>query len=135
MVLTSNGRILLFTDLTRASAVLDRYAGELRSEPRDVTKPFFWCDVAQTLHLLESGGVDDGACVLGAVNALLDLVAASGISMPPAHRAALHSIADYCTLHRDLTKYLEEEGDFSSQALIGAVLWSVGAVTVRSTIV
>lgn len=134
-VLMTNERIVLFRDAKRASSVLHNYARQRRNELCDLEKPFFWCDIAQTLYLLHSGGTDDDATVLGAINALLDLTAAAGLAMPKPHRAALRSIADYCTFNKDLTKYLEEEGDFSSEALTSAVLWCVGAVTVRSTVV
>jgi hypothetical protein len=65
---------------------------------------------------------------------LLDLVKASGIKMVERRRGALHAIADYCTFNKDLTKYLEEEGDYSSRELIDAVLWCVGAVVVKARI-
>ncbi|MBC7973744.1 MAG: hypothetical protein H7138_02080 [Myxococcales bacterium] len=44
------------------------------------------------------------------------------------------AIADYCTFDKNLTKYLEEEGDYSSRELVDAVLWCVGAVVVKSKI-
>jgi len=69
------------------------------------------------------------------VNALLTLVAATGLKMVDSRRRALHDIANYCTTSKDLTKYLEEVGDHSSRELIDAVLWCVGAVTVKSRIV
>ena len=66
------------------------------------------------------------------MNALLTLVAATGLKMVDSRRRALHDIANYCTTSKDLTKYLEEVGDHSSRELIDAVLWCVGAVTVKS---
>jgi hypothetical protein len=70
-----------------------------------------------------------------AVNMLLDLVKASGIKMIESRRRALYTIADYCTTNKDITKYLEEEGDHSSRELIDAVLWCVGAVVMKARIV
>ncbi|MEZ4364492.1 MAG: hypothetical protein R3B48_30225 [Kofleriaceae bacterium] len=128
-------RILLFHDPARAERLVLEYGGAMNADKVDVSKPFFWCDIAQTLHLLQAGGVDSDACVLSAVNALLDLVRATGVRIPPDTKAALHSIADYCTMNKDLTKYLEEEGDHSSEALVGAVLWCVGLVAVKAKVV
>jgi hypothetical protein len=68
------------------------------------------------------------------VNVLLDLVKAAGIKLEDRRRQALFAIADYCTFNKDLTKYLEEEGDYSSRELVDAVLWCVGAVVVKSKI-
>jgi hypothetical protein len=129
-----DGRIVLFREAARAAELLQRYGSSMKADRSEISTPFFWCDVAQTLHLLQAGGLDEDACVLGAVNALLDLVRATGLKMPASAKAALHAIADYCTMNKDLTKYLEEEGDYSSEALVDAVLWCVGAVAVKSTV-
>jgi hypothetical protein len=130
-----DGRIALFTDPTRAPALIRQYGASFVADKIDVEEPFFWCDVAQALHFLSAGGIDADASVLRAVNVLLDLVKASGIEMEDRRRKALFSIADYCTMDKDLTKYLEEEGDYSSMELVDAVLWCVGAVTVMTRIV
>jgi hypothetical protein len=130
-----NGRIALFTDPQRARELLDRYAGAVIADHLDLEKPFFLCDVAQALRHLSGGGFDEQASVLSAVNVLLDLVRATNTSFGDRRRAALYDIANYCTFSKDLTKYLEEEGDYSKEELIDAVLWCVGVVAVNSTIV
>ena len=93
------------------------------------------CDVAQALYLLSAGGSDAEAALLNAVNVLLDLVAATGISMDARRRDALGDIADFCTTRSDVTRYLEEEGSCSGRELVDAVLWCVGAIVVKSVIV
>jgi hypothetical protein len=128
-----DGRIALFADPKRAATLVQQYGAP--ADKIDVERPFFWCDVAQALYLLSAGGVDHGTAVLDAVNTLLTLVAATGLKMVDSRRRALHDIANYCTTSKDLTKYLEEVGDHSSRELIDAVLWCVGAVTVKSRIV
>lgn len=130
-----DGRIVFFTDPTRAHDLIQQYGASLVADKMDVAKPFFWCDVAQALHFLSEGGIDTDASVLRAVNVLLDLVKTCGTKMVDSRRRALHAIADYCTMSKDLTKYLEEEGDYSSRELIDAVLWCVGAVVVKARIV
>lgn len=127
-----DGRIVFFTDPARALELIRQYGTALIADEIDVAKPFFWCDVAQALYFLSSGGIDTQASVLGAVNVLLDLVKASGARLDERRRRALYAIADYCTISKDLTKYLEEEGDYSSAELVDAVLWCVGAVTVKA---
>lgn len=129
-----DGRIVLFTDAARATELIERYGGAHAQDAKDVDKPTRWCDVAQALHHLSAGGVDDSASVVDAVNVLLDLVAAAGAKMIDGRRAALHAIADYCTTSKDLTKYLEEVGDHSSRELVDAVLWCVGAVVMKAKI-
>jgi hypothetical protein len=129
-----DGRIIFFADPARAPEILRAYGAALVARV-DVEKPFFWCDVAQALFFLSNGGTDTEASVLRAVNVLLDLVKASGIKMVDRRRLALHAIADYCTTSKDLTNYLEEEGEYSSRELIDAVIWCVGAVVLKSRIV
>jgi hypothetical protein len=127
-------RIVFFTDPTRARDLIQQYGAPLIADKIDVAKPFFWCDVAQALYFLSEGGTDTDASVLRAVNVLLDLVKASGATMDDRRRRALYAIANYCTMNKDLTKYLEEDGDHSSDELIDAVLWCVGAVVVKARI-
>ena len=127
-------RIVFFTDPARAGELIDQYGAPLIADKRDIERPFFWCDVAQALYFLSAGGIDTDASVLGAVNVLLDLVKATGAPMIDSRRAVLHAIADYCTMSKDITKYLEEEGDYSSRELIDAVIWCVGAVVMKARI-
>jgi hypothetical protein len=129
-----DGRIALFTDPARAPELIRQHGGAGAADPMEVGKPTLWCDVAQALHHLSAGGIDATASVVDAVNVLLDLVRASGARIVDARRRALHSIVDYCTTSKDLTKYLEEVGDHSSRELVDAVLWCVGAVAVKSRI-
>jgi hypothetical protein len=129
------GRIVFFTDPTRAHELIHQYGAPLVADKIDVAKPFFWCDVTQALYFLSAGGTDTEASVLRAVNVLLDLVKASGAAMDDRRRRALYAIADYCTMSKDITKYLEEDGDYSSSELIDAVLWCVGAVVVKARVV
>lgn len=129
-----DGRIVFFTDPARAPELIQKHGGAWVTDPIDVAKPSFWCDVAQALHFLSAGGIDTTASVVNAVNVLLDLVRATGIEIEDRRRKALYSIADYCTISKDLTKYLEEVGDYSSDELVDAVLWCVGAVVVMARI-
>jgi hypothetical protein len=133
--LMADGRIVFFTDPARAPELIQRYGGPWVADPIDVDKPSFQCDVAQALHFLSAGGIDTTASVVNAVNVLLDLVRASGAQIEDRRRRVLHAIADYCTVSKDLTKYLEEVGDYSSDELVDALLWCVGAVVVMARIV
>jgi len=45
-----DGRIVFFTDPARAPALVQQYGGPWATDPVDVGKPSFWCDVAQALH-------------------------------------------------------------------------------------
>jgi hypothetical protein len=128
------GRIVFFTDPGRAPELIRQYGGAWAHDPTEVSKPTLWCDIAQALHYLSAGGIDTSAAIVDAVNVLLDLVKATGTEIEDRRRKALYSIADYCTVSKDLTRYLEEVGDYSSDELVDAVLWCVGAIVVKSRI-
>jgi len=134
MPLMVDGRIVFFTDPARAPELIRQHGGPWVGDPMEVSKPTLWCDVSQALYHLSAGGIDTQTSVVDAVNVLLDLVRASGLKMIDSRRRALYAIADYCTTNKDLTKYLEEEGDHSSRELVDAVLWCVGAVVVKARI-
>lgn len=129
-----DGRIVFFTEPSRARDLIRQYGAQWADDLMDVEKPSLWCDVAQALHFLSAGGIDTQVSVVDAVNVLLDLVKAVGAKMVDSRRRALHAIADYCTFTKDLTKYLEEEGDHSSRELVDAVLWCVGAIVMKARI-
>lgn len=133
--LMSDGRILFFTDPSRAHAIIREHNNGPVADKTDLEKPFFWCDVAQTLYYLSAGGIDTSATVVNAVNVLLTLTTAAGSTMIDSRRKALNAIANYCTMNTDLTAYFESEGDHSSRELIDAVLWCVGAVVAKARIV
>jgi hypothetical protein len=129
-----DGRIVFFTDPGRAPELIRQYGGAWANDPTEVSKPTLWCDIAQALHHLSAGGIDTSTSIVDAINVLLDLLKAIGAKMVDRRKQALYAIADYCTFNKDLTKYLEEEGDYSSRELVDAVLWCVGAVVVKSRI-
>ena len=133
--LLDGDRIVCFTDPGCASDLIRQYGGGSEADRIDVSVPLYWCDIASTLHLLESPGYDESASVLDTVNVLLELVKATGLTISCEHRAALHALADYCTLNKDLMPYFEEESDYSRRQCIDAVLWSVGAVVAKARIV
>jgi hypothetical protein len=130
-----DGRIAFFTDRRRARELIEKYGPHLRADRNDVDEPARRCDIAQALHFLSAGGYDETASVLNSVNPLLDLVRASGIEMTEERKRVLYSIADYTTTSKDLTRYLEEEGDYPSRQLVDAVLWCVGAVVMKGKLV
>ena len=133
--LMADGRIAFFTDRLRATELIETYGAHLKADRNGVDEPARRCDVAQALYYLSAGGHDETASVLNSVNPLLDLVRASGIELGEERKRALYSIADYTTTSKDITRYLEEEGDYPSRQLVDAVLWCVGAIVMKSKLV
>jgi hypothetical protein len=130
-----DGRVLFFTERHRAAELIRQHGAHLHADRIDVDEPSMRCDLAQALHFLSAGGLDETASVNNCVNALLDLVRGVGSTIAEERKSALYSIADYTTTSKDITRYLEEEGDYSSRQLVDAVLWCVGAVVSKSKLV
>jgi hypothetical protein len=132
--LMAGDRIVFFTNAERAPELIRKYGGPWAHDTMAVAKPTLWCDAAQALHYLSAGGIDTSASVVEAINVLLNLVKASGAKMVDSRSLVLHSIANYCTMSKDLTRYLEEVGAHSSRELVDAVLWCLGAVVAKAKI-
>jgi hypothetical protein len=117
-----DGRILFFKEASRARALIERHGSHLPADRIDVDVPSMRCDLAQALHFLSAGGFDETASVVNCVNVLLDFVRGIGAELGEERKRVLYSIADYTTTSKDLTRYLEEEGDYPSRQLVDAVL-------------
>jgi hypothetical protein len=69
-----------------------------------------------------------------ALNLLLDLVDATGFTLPAAYRKDLHALADHLTFTGDVESFVEGAADVRAR-LMEAITWCVGAVTIKSTLV
>lgn len=131
-VLLHEERILVFKDPADAGKMIDRYGADLEADERDLEEPFFRCHVAQSLYLLTSGEVDEELLIIDTANLLLDLIAATGRSMPPHHGQRLKTLADYFTFASDPEGFFRESG-LSVDDVVETLLWATGLVLVHLT--
>ena len=127
--LTANGRILFFTrpQLAATALALDANLGGLGPVPEELET---FCDVAEALYRVNSQNTDPDGVVLDCLLVLDDLVRATMLHMPDRYQGILTELAARLTEGAQLGKI------FTNSALRehveDALLWCVGAVTVKS---
>lgn len=130
--LTADGSVLFFTDPKRAAKAmeLDASMAQLGPVPTHLEAV---CDVAEALYLVNSQDVDPHGTLLDCLLLLDDLVRATRLHMPERFQAILTELAARLTEGKQLKVI------FSNPALRhhveDALLWCVGAVTVKARIV
>ena len=130
--LTSDGGIVFFTDPKAAAKALklDPSMSSLGPVPSHLESV---CDVAEALYLVNSQDVDPHGALLDCLLILDDLVRATRLHMPERYQALLTELAARLTEGKALKQI------FSNSALRhhveDALLWCVGAVTVKVKIV
>ncbi len=132
--LSKGGRILFFREIDDAELILEQYAIEQSADKKDLDEPFFICDIASALYVLTQTEMDDNASVLGAINTLLDLVAATSLSPPTEVEKLMKEAADYFTFNKSIAVLFSGDPQ-KKEGLVNAILWYIGAVCVMSEIV
>lgn len=129
--LTCDHRIPFFTRAELGDLAIERAGLRARfpdPAPRDVA---LTCDIATALYLIVNGDAD--GCIIDCLNTVFDMVAATDLPFPEDHRAELHALADHTTFERDLIACFD--GDASRIDAFDALLWCVGAITFRATVI
>jgi len=127
--ITANGQLLFFArpDLASAALPLDPDLSKLGPAPHEMET---FCDVAQTLHLVNSQDTDPEGVILECLLIFDDLVRATRLHMPERYQGMLTELAARLTERATLRDI------FRSHALRehveDALLWCVGAIAVKS---
>ena len=130
--LTADGSILFFTDpKTAAKAIeLDPSMSSLGPAPTHLESV---CDIAEALYLVNSQDTDQHGTLLDCLLLLDDLVRATRLNMPERHQSLLTELTARLAEGKQLKLI------FSNAALRhhveDALLWCVGAVTVKTKII
>ena len=130
--LVADGRVLFFShpNLAEKALALDTTFAKLGPLPNDIES---FCDVAEALHLINSQNADPDGVVLDCLLIFDDLVRATQLHMPDRYQGLLTELAARLTEGTPLGKV------FSNRALRehveDALLWCVGAITVKSRII
>ena len=113
-----------------ASLLPSNMPSELRDKGITPTVPELICDIAKSLHIIESENKDDSSIILNCINIFTDLVPATGISMPAMYKDILNRFAGHLTFNREFGDFLRQE-NISRNEIIDAILWCIGAITVK----
>jgi hypothetical protein len=129
--LIAEGRVLFFVrpDLSAKALALDPGMAQLGPPPGELET---FCDLAEALYRVNSQNVDPDGVILDCLLVLDDLVRATQLHMPDRYQGILTELAARLTERTSLQRI------FSSHSLRehveDALLWCVGAVTVKARI-
>ncbi len=129
--ITSDGRLVFFTrpGLAVKALQLDPTLAKIGPAPQEVET---FCDVAETLHLVNSQTSDADGVVLDCLMIFDDLVRATRLRMPDRYQGLLTELtarlAEGDSLGRIFT------GQFLRDHVEDALLWCIGAVSIKSWI-
>jgi hypothetical protein len=130
--IVADGRVVFFTrpELAGKALVLDHSLKELSPIPTEMET---FCDVAESLHLINSQDNDPDGVVLECLLIFDDMVRATKLHMPDRYQGLLTELAARLT-ERDSLRRI-----FSSPQLRehveDALLWCVGAIAVKSQVI
>lgn len=127
-----DGKILLFQSVLAARKWLEKDSGmSAKWEKVSNNDGSFICSIAGALHLIESCDIDRSATIINCLNTFSDLLPATGFQLPTRYKRELIKLADHLTFHREYGAFLQQK-HIARSLLRDAILWSVGAVVVKS---
>ncbi len=132
-ITTVGDRIVFFTRPELAQKALeigDPTMQALGTPPEDLD---MICDLAQTMYLVNAEDSDPERVILDTLEVLDDLVRATRLSMPPEYQEALSDLTEHLTHTHSYGEFLRDGA--SRERLEDALLWCVGAVTMKAKMV
>ncbi|ABF40029.1 hypothetical protein Acid345_1026 [Candidatus Koribacter versatilis Ellin345] len=130
-ITTVGDRVVFFTrpELSqRALEIGDPSMQALGEVPEDLD---MLCDIAQTMYLINAESEDSDKIIVDCLEVVDDLVRATRLSMPPLYQEALSDLMAHLQRTHMYGEFLRDEG--SRERLEDALLWCVGAITMKST--
>lgn len=129
--LVAGGQLVFFTRPELALNALQLCDIDVSELGRPPTQIDAICDIAETLYLLDAEDIDESGIMLNCLNALLNLVKATLTPMPTEYKRVLYAFADHLNIEEEFASFLAEE-DIQRSEIVNAILWCVGAITVKS---
>lgn len=127
-------RILFFSDPRRAPDALKLADNDFARFPVIPTELEILCDVAQALYIANAQNEDKDGVLLECIALFDDLIRATQINVPAQYMAVLSAVSERLASDHEFATMLAETG-LDRETLEDALMWCVGAVTVKSTIV
>ena len=130
--ITAEGRILFFArpELAAKALALDPDLAKLGPAPEQ-TETF--CDIAQTLHLVNSQDADPEGVILECLLIFDDLVRATHLHMPDRYQGLLTELAARLTERAALRDIFRNHA--LREHVEDALLWCVGAIAAKSQMI
>ena len=130
--LTSHGRLLFFADPALAGKALALDSDLARLGPPPAESETF-CDIAETLHLVNSQEVDSDGVVLECLLVFDDLVRATRLHMPDRYQGLLTELTARLTERKQLNQIFTSH--FLREHVEDAMLWCIGAIAAKARLI
>lgn len=130
--LIADGRLLFFPqpELGAKALTLDADLKKLAPAPTEVET---FCDVAETLHIVNSQDLDPDGVVLECLLVFDDLVRATKIHMPDRYQGLLTELTARLTERASLAQIFTSH--FLREHVEDALLWCIGAIAARARMI
>ncbi len=132
--LTRESRILFFADPSRASQAVQLADNDFARFPVIPSELEILCDVAQALYIANAEDEDKDGVLLECIALFDDLIRAARINVPAQYMAALSAVSERLSTTPEFASMLAETG-LDRETVEDALMWCVGAVTVKSRLV
>lgn len=132
--LVSNDRVVFFASPDQSEAALRLSTNDmarLGPPPREVE---IFCDIAEALHIANSQDEDSDGVLLETIAVFDDLIRAIQINVPAQYMAVLSAISERLSVGPEFATMFSETG-IDRETVEDAIMWCVGAVAVKSTLV
>ena len=130
--LTADGRILFFMRPENAARALamDSELAKLGPAPQEVET---FCDIAHTLHLVNSQEADPEGVILECLLIFDDLVRATRLHMPDSYQGLLTELAARLTERASLRDIFRKHA--LREQVEDALLWCIGAIAAKAWLI
>lgn len=132
--LARDHRVLFFTDPRRAPDALKLADNDFARFGKAPEELEVFCDIAQALYIANSEDKDHDGVLLECIALFDDLIRATQINVPAQYMAVLSAISERLASNPEFATMLAETG-LDRETLEDALMWCVGAVAVKSTLV
>ncbi len=130
--ITRGGRVLFFRqpeDAQRALAASDNGFRDVRPLPTELE---LLCDVGEALYVANTQKEDRDGLLFEVIAVFDDLLRAVKLNVPDEYSAVLSSIAARLADTPEFASFLEDNG-LSREKLEDALMWCVGAISVKAS--
>jgi hypothetical protein len=127
-----NGRIVFFSELSKAAKAASRGDSDFKrlGPPKEDVE--MMCDVAQALHVANSQDADGDGLLMDVIACFDDLVRATQVNVPAEYMGVLSAVAARLGETPEFGTWLGEQG-IDRERLEDALLWCIGAVAAKSS--
>jgi len=126
--------VLFFRKPKDAALALAKSDNDMKRLGQPPTELALFCDVAEVLHLVNAKQEDPDGLILECIGCFDDLVRAAKVNVPAEYMSLLSAMSERLMESNEFGSFLADKG-LDREKLEDALMWCVGAVAVKATVV